>query len=178
MDANTLVKGNMPGWVADMFKRIDAKDIDGAKKYVAHDCDSYFGHFHLPEGPDGFLNFLGVFDAQYSEYHHLIDEVWAGPELVEFGGRVQFKIDDGTWVETPFYNRFFIDIRDGEPKIVPILLKHRWLSRSATGRCDSRRERSNLWTSRTSKRPSSFRLVRAVATALPARHRRIQGSCK
>jgi hypothetical protein len=36
---------------------------------------------------------MGAFDDQFSEYHHLIDEVWPGPELVEFGGRVQFKID-------------------------------------------------------------------------------------
>jgi hypothetical protein len=60
---------------------------------------------------------MGAFDDQFSEYHHLIDEVWAGPALVEFGGRVQFKIDDGTWVETPFYNRFFVDNSSGRPKI-------------------------------------------------------------
>jgi hypothetical protein len=45
-------------------------------------------------------------------------QVWAGPSLVEFGGRVQFKIDDGTVVESPFYNRFFVDNASGRPKIV------------------------------------------------------------
>jgi len=49
----------------------------------------------------------GAFDAQFSEYRHHIDKLWDGPESVEFGGRVQFKIDDGMIVETPFFNRFF-----------------------------------------------------------------------
>jgi len=31
---------------------------------------------------------------------------------------VQFKVDDGTVVETPFYNRFFTDSSSGQPKIV------------------------------------------------------------
>ncbi len=118
MDANTLVKGKIPDWVGDMFKKVDGKDLKGASAYFTEDCDFYFGHFHLIPGPAGVFKFMGAFDDQFSEYHHLIDEVWAGPELVEFGGRVQFKIDDGTVVETPFYNRFFIEIRDGKPKIV------------------------------------------------------------
>jgi hypothetical protein len=118
MSANTLVKGKIPDWVADMFKKVDGKDIKGASAYFSDNCDFYFGHFLTKPGPQGALSFMGAFDAQFSEYHHLIDEVWAGPELVEFGGRVQFKIDDGTVVETPFYNRFFIESSSGQPKIV------------------------------------------------------------
>jgi len=38
---------------------------------------------------------VGAFDAQFSEYRHHIDKFWAGPESVAFGGRVQFKMDDG-----------------------------------------------------------------------------------
>ncbi len=40
------------------------------------------------------LKFKGAFDDQFSEYHHLIDEVWAGPELVEFAGNEE-GIGDG-----------------------------------------------------------------------------------
>jgi hypothetical protein len=117
LDANTIVKGKPPAWVSEMFKKIDSKDLKGAAAYFDSACDSYFGHFHCKPGPTGFFAFLGQFDPQFSEYHHLIDECWAGPALVEFGGRVQFKIDDGTVVETPFYNRFFIKDSAGQPKI-------------------------------------------------------------
>jgi hypothetical protein len=118
MDANTLVKGKLPDWLADMFKKIDAKDLPGAKAYFSDDADFYFGHYHVKPGVDAILQFMGTFDAQFSEYHHLIDEVWAGPALVEFGGRVQFRVDDGSMAESPFYNRFFIDSSSGTPKIV------------------------------------------------------------
>lgn len=117
MAPNALVKGKTPDWVADMFKKVDGKDIPGASAYFADDADFYFGHYHTKPGPQGALQFMGFFDSQFSEYHHLIDEVWAGPELVEFGGRVQFRIDDGTVVETPFWNRFFVDNSSGKPKI-------------------------------------------------------------
>ena len=117
MSPDMLVKGKIPDWVADMFRKVDRKDQKAASAYFTDDCDFHFGHFHLLEGPAGVFKFMGTFNAQFPEYHHLIDEVWAGPGLVEFGGRLQFWIDDGTLVETPFYNRFFIDNSSGQPKI-------------------------------------------------------------
>jgi hypothetical protein len=110
-DVNTLVKGKIPDWVAEMFKKVDGKELEAASAYFTEDCDFYFGHFHLIPGPAGILKFMGAFDDQLPEYHHLIDEVWAGPALVEFGGRVQFKIDDGTWVETPSTSMFKTGMR-------------------------------------------------------------------
>jgi len=50
--------------------------------------------------------------------HHALEKLQLGPELVEFGGHVQFKIDDGTLCETNFYNRFFYETSSGRPKIV------------------------------------------------------------
>ncbi|HUN63919.1 MAG TPA: hypothetical protein VMU53_18110 [Candidatus Sulfotelmatobacter sp.] len=114
---NTLVEGKIPDWVADMFKKVDGKDLKGASVYFSDTCDFYFGHLHLLPGPAGVFKFMGAFDAQFPKYRHLIEECWAGPELVEFGGRVQFTIDDGTVVETPFYNRFFFETSSGQPRI-------------------------------------------------------------
>jgi hypothetical protein len=118
MDANTLVKGKLPDWLMDMFKKVDAKDIPGASAYFAANADFYFGHYHVTGGVNAILKFMGTFDGQFSEYHHLIDEAWVGPTLVEFGGRVQFKVDDGTVRESPFWNRFFYDSSSGSPKLV------------------------------------------------------------
>jgi len=114
---STITKGPIPAWVADMFKKVDGKDIPGASAYFSDDCDFYFGHFLTKKGPTGAIAFMGAFDAQFAEYKHLLDECWSGPDLVAFGGRVQFKIDDGSWVETPFWNRFFVDNASGSPKI-------------------------------------------------------------
>ncbi len=60
---------------------------------------------------------MGDFDSQFPEYHHLTDEFWDGRELVMFGGRLQMKLDDGTIVETPFWNRFYKS-PDGQQKVV------------------------------------------------------------
>ena len=46
MENSTLVKGAIPDWIADMFKKIDGKDLKGASAYFTDDCDSYFTHFH------------------------------------------------------------------------------------------------------------------------------------
>ena len=102
MDTNTMVKGPIPDWIADMFKKIDAKDLKGASAYFTDDCDSYFTHFHCKPGGEGFCSLVSAFDAQFAEYHHHLDECWNGPECVMFGGRVEFKLPDGTLFETPY----------------------------------------------------------------------------
>lgn len=117
MDTNTLAKvDKMPDWVADLFKKIDKKDFAGAKAYMADDIELYFAHFQL-RGLDQFLKVVGAFDNQFPEYHHLINEVWDGPELVMFGGTLQMQLEDGSIIETPFWNRFYKSL-DGQHKFV------------------------------------------------------------
>ena len=48
MTSRTLVKCAIPDWIAEMFKKIDAKDLKGAAEYFADDCDSLFLPFSLP----------------------------------------------------------------------------------------------------------------------------------
>jgi hypothetical protein len=50
MADGAMVKGPVPGWIADMFERIDSKDLKGASAYFTDDCDSYFTHFHCYPG--------------------------------------------------------------------------------------------------------------------------------
>jgi hypothetical protein len=107
MADSTLVKCAIPGWIADMFKKIDAKDLKGASAYFTDDCDSYFSHFHCKPGGEGFVSLVATFDAQFPEYHHQLSECWDGPEVVMFGGMVQFHTADGKVYETPYWNRFY-----------------------------------------------------------------------
>lgn len=51
----------MTDWIEDMFKKIDANDLEGAKSYLADDFEIYFAHYELI-GPDQFFKFVSVFD--------------------------------------------------------------------------------------------------------------------
>jgi hypothetical protein len=103
----TMVKGPVPDWIADMFGKIDKKDLKGASAYFTDDCDSYFTHFHCFPGGEGFVKLVATFDSQFKEYHHQLAECWDGPECVMFGGMVSFTLPDGTVVGTPYWNRFY-----------------------------------------------------------------------
>ncbi len=117
VSTSTLTKGPVPAWIADMFKRIDAKDLKGAAQYFDPNCDSYFTHFHCKPGGEGFVSLVSTFDAQFKEYHHQLAECWDGPEVVMFGGMVEFVLQDGTSYKTPYWNRFY-KAPGGQEKIV------------------------------------------------------------
>ena len=50
---------------------------------------------------------MATFDAQFSEYHHQLEECGDGPEVVMFDGMVQFHTPDGKVCETPYWNRLY-----------------------------------------------------------------------
>jgi hypothetical protein len=104
MDDNTLTRRDkLPDWLGKMFAMIDKKDLAGAKAFLTEDLEMNFAHYQL-KGADQFLEFVGGFDAQFSEYHHAIEQVWEGKNEVLFGGHLSMVIDDGTTVTTPFWN--------------------------------------------------------------------------
>jgi len=117
MADNALVKGPVPDWIADMFKKIDSKDLKGASAYFTDDCESYFTHFHCKPGGEGFCSLVSTFDEQFPKYSHQLAECWDGPEVVMFGGMVQFHTVDGKVYETPYWNRFY-KAPGGQKKIV------------------------------------------------------------
>jgi hypothetical protein len=100
-----------------MFKKIDSKDLKGASAYFTDDFDSYFTHFHCKPGCEGFCSLVAPFDAQFHKYSHQLAECWDGPEVVMFGGMVQFHTPDGKVYETPYWNRFY-KAPGGQEKIV------------------------------------------------------------
>ena len=104
MEDNALIKRDkMPDWLGNMFSMIDKKDLAGAKAFLADDVKFHFAHYQL-KGVDQFFKFVGGFDAQFSEYHHAIEQIWEGKNVVMFGGHLSMVIDDGTTVTTPFWN--------------------------------------------------------------------------
>ena len=117
MDENTLIKRDkMPDWLGKMFTMIDKKDMAGAKAFLADDVDFQWAHYQL-KGRDPAIKFVGGFNAQFSEYHHDIEQIWEGKSMLMFGGHLRFVIDDGTTVRTPFVNIFEMS-PDGQVKIV------------------------------------------------------------
>ena len=51
---------------------------------------------------------MSAFDLQFPEYHHQLSECWDGPDVVMFGGMVQFHTADGKiYLRDAYWNRFY-----------------------------------------------------------------------
>jgi hypothetical protein len=75
MSAQQLNKvESFPTWLVEMFSCIDKKDFAGARKFIADNVVIEFAHYKFT-GVDQFLKSIGGFDAQFSQYHHGIEQV-------------------------------------------------------------------------------------------------------
>lgn len=110
----TIVKlESVPDWLVDLFQHIDQKDHVGASKYIDKEVEIQFAHFQL-KGVEQFIEFVGNFNNQFSEYHHEIEEIWVGGNKLMFGGRIDFILKEGSRVSTPFWDVFTTNAN--EPK--------------------------------------------------------------
>jgi hypothetical protein len=107
---------SVPAWLMDMFSRIDKKDFQGARNYMADDIVIEFAHYTL-NGADQFIKTVGWFDVQFMQYRHGIEQVWQGEGVVMFGGHLVFVLADGSNHTTPFWN-IFITAKDNPQKVV------------------------------------------------------------
>ena len=110
----TLQKSaNLPQFLQDLFKYIDKVDFEGLKSFFSDDFRLYFAHYTL-HGIDQGIGFVGAFDKRLPKYEHVMKDIFVGDHLTVFDGVLKVWLDDGSMVETPFWDKIEVDPATGK----------------------------------------------------------------
>ena len=110
----TLQKSaNLPQFLQDLFKYIDKVDFEGLKSFFSDDFRLYFAHYIL-HGIDQGIGFVGAFDKRLPKYEHVMKDIFVGDHLTVFDGVLRVWLDDGSVVETPFWDKIEVDPATGK----------------------------------------------------------------
>jgi len=113
-DEITLKKSaELPQFLREAFTYVDAKDFDSLKRFFADDFHFYFAHYTL-EGVNQGLGFVGAFNNRLPKYEHAMEEIFVGDNVTIFRGLLRVWLDDGTLVETPFWDKIEVDPDSGK----------------------------------------------------------------
>jgi hypothetical protein len=114
LPAITLTKSDsLPEFLLDVFKHVDKKDFDGLKGFFADDFRLYFAHYVL-QGINQGIGFVGAFDKRLPRYEHVMGDIFAGDNLTIFDGVLRVWLDDGSVLETPFWDKIVVDPSSGK----------------------------------------------------------------
>jgi hypothetical protein len=110
----TLKKtAGLPQFLQEVFKFIDAKDFDTIRKYFSDDFRLYFAHYTLIGIEQG-LGFVGAFDKRLPKYQHAMGDIFVSDQLITFDGVLRVWLEDGSVVETPFWDKIMLDPASGK----------------------------------------------------------------
>jgi hypothetical protein len=110
----TLQKSaNLPQYLQELFKYIDKVDFEGLKSFFSDDFRLYFAHYIL-HGIEQGIGFVGAFDKRLPKYEHVMNDIFVGDHLTIFDGVLRVWLDDGSIVETPFWDKIEVDPTTGK----------------------------------------------------------------
>ena len=110
----TLQKSaKLPQFLQEIFVYIDSVDFESLKTYFADDFRLYFAHYVL-DGIDRAMGFVGAFDKRLPEYEHVMGDIFVGDNLTIFDGVLRVWLEDGSVVETPFWDKIEVDPSTGK----------------------------------------------------------------
>ena len=110
----TLQKSaKLPQFLQDIFVYIDSVDFESLKTYFADDFRLYFAHYVL-DGVDRAMGFVGAFDKRLPKYEHVMGDIFVGDNLTIFDGVLRVWLEDGSVVETPFWDKIEVDPSTGK----------------------------------------------------------------
>jgi hypothetical protein len=112
--ATTLQKSDkLPEFLQQVFQCIDKKDFEGLKSFISKDFRLYFAHYILNGIKQG-LGFVGAFDKRLPKYEHVMGDIYVGEHLTYFDGVLRVWLDDGSVIETPFWDKIEVDPNSGK----------------------------------------------------------------
>ena len=112
--AATLQKSStLPQFLQEIFKYIDSVDFESLKTYFSDDFRLYFAHYVL-DGVDRGIGFVGAFDKRLPKYEHVMGDIFVGDNLTIFDGVLRVWLEDGSVVETPFWDKIEVDPGTGK----------------------------------------------------------------
>ena len=110
----TLQKSaKLPQFLQEIFVYIDSVDFESLKTYFADDFRLYFAHYVL-DGVDRAMGFVGAFDKRLPKYEHVMGDIFVGDNLTIFDGVLRVWLEDGSVVETPFWDKIEVDPSTGK----------------------------------------------------------------
>ncbi len=114
--ATTLQKSDkLPEFLQRVFQCIDKKDFEGLKSFISEDFRLYFAHYTLNGIQQG-LGFAGAFDKRLPRYEHVMKDIYVGEHLTCFDGVLRVWLDDGSVIETPFWDKIAVDPGSGKSR--------------------------------------------------------------
>ncbi len=112
-DATLQKSAKLPQFLQDLFKYIDKVDFEGLKRFFSDDFRLYFAHYTL-HGIDQGIGFVGAFDKRLPKYEHVMKDIYVGEHVTYFDGVLRVWLDDGSVVETPFWDKIEVDPATGK----------------------------------------------------------------
>jgi hypothetical protein len=110
----TLTKSDtLPQFLQHAFKLIDAKDFESLKDLFADDFTLQFAHYTLHGFKQG-IGFVAAFDRRLPKYEHVMGDIFVGENLTTFDGVLRVWLEDGTVIETPFWDKIAVDPNSGK----------------------------------------------------------------
>jgi hypothetical protein len=110
----TLQKSaKLPQFLREIFVYIDSVDFESLKTYFADDFRLYFAHYVL-DGVDRAMGFVGAFDKRLPKYEHVMGDIFVGDNLTIFDGVLRVWLEDGSVVETQFWDKIEVDPSTGK----------------------------------------------------------------
>jgi hypothetical protein len=103
----------LPQFLQDLFKYVDKVDFEGLKRFFSDDFRLYFAHYVL-DGIDRSIGFVGAFDKRLPKYEHVMGDIFVGDNLTIFDGVLKVWLEDGSVVETPFWDKIEVDPDTGK----------------------------------------------------------------
>jgi hypothetical protein len=115
MHSETILQksAKLPQFLQDIFVYIDSVDFESLKTYFADDFRLYFAHYVL-DGVDRAMGFVGAFDKRLPKYEHVMGDIFVGDNLTIFDGVLRVWLEDGSVVETPFWDKIEVDPSTGK----------------------------------------------------------------
>jgi hypothetical protein len=115
MDAEITLKKSpqLPPFLQQAFKFVDAKDFESLESFFAPDFKFYFAHYVLNGFKQG-IGFVAAFDRRLPKYQHVMGEIFVGDHLTIFDGVLRVWLEDGSVVETPFWDKVEVDPASGK----------------------------------------------------------------
>lgn len=88
--------------IDEMFRAIDARDVEAFTSFLAPECRFRFGNLPEVAGLDGIRQFVSGFFASIAALEHEIAERWEVPGGWVVHGVVSYTRQDGSVLTVPF----------------------------------------------------------------------------
>ncbi len=90
----------------DLFKTIDAKNVNGFLEFLSQNASFRFGNAPTIQGHDAIGETIGAFFDSIEALKHDLNRIWTHETSIVCDGEVTYTRKDGSQLTVPFANVF------------------------------------------------------------------------